>query len=254
MDQESYSIAFEFLEKEFLNDNIWWMILLVIVLIIGIFLIRKYVLKGKSIFNKNSKAGIPLKAVFHPFEVYGEIKYKNQGSVVVAWIILGLFYVSLVSNNLWLGFMYQLPNPKFDAIYTLLGSVGVVLLWAIVQLAVTALFSGKGTLRQIFIVTCYSLLPTVAYKFFYLICSHVLVPSGTSMITLIGTIAILYSGIMMVIGMIIIHEYSLFKVVGISLLTVIGMMIVVFIIFMMLTLGQGCFAFVMNIISEILFR
>ena len=253
-DQESYAIAYEALEKEFLNGNMWW-ILILICLMIGVCIYCSIVIKKRNIvLVKNKKLSLAFNYLVHPFDVSGEIRHKGGGSVIISTVILALFYIVLVSNSMWTGFMYQLPNKKFSSFYSLLGSVGVLLLWVIVQWAITTLFSGKGKLSQIYIISCYSLLPVIIYKVIYLICSYIVIPSNTSMLSLIGVLAICYSAFLMAVGFITIHEYSFFKVLGVALLTVVGMMIVIFILFMMLTLGQGCISFVMNIFSEIAFR
>lgn len=253
-DQESYSIAYEVLEKQFLNKNMWWILILICAAIggcvYGITLIKR---KNIQII-KNQKVTLALHYSVHPFDVSNEIRHKDGGSIVISTVILGVFYIVLVSSSLWTGFMYQLPNKNFSSFYSFLGSVGVLLLWVIVQWAVTTLFSGKGKMSQIYIISCYSLIPVIVYKVIKLICSYIIIPSNNSMLSLIGILAIAYSAFLMCVGLIIIHEYSLPKVIGVSLLTVLGMMIVIFILFMIFTLSQGCISFVMNIFSEIAFR
>lgn len=253
-DQESYSIAYEVLEKDFLNNNMWWILILICLLIAAAIYCSVIMRKKQLVLIKNRKLSMAFNYLLHPFDVSNEIRHNDAGSLKISTCILGIFYVVLVSCSLWTGFMYQLPNKNFSSLYSFLGSVGVLLLWVIVQYAVTTLFSGKGKLSQIYIISCYSLVPVILYKIIYLISSYIIIPSNTSMLSLLGVLAICYSAFLMCVGFIIIHEYSLLKVFGVAILTVVGMLIVIFILFMILTLSQGCMSFVMNIFSEIAFR
>ena len=65
----------------------------------------------------------------HPIEIAGNIRVNKIGSVIVATVVLILYYISSVSVKTWSGFMYTLPLQNFNLLYAMLGSVGVVVLW-----------------------------------------------------------------------------------------------------------------------------
>ena len=64
----------------------------------------------------------------------------------------------------------------------------------------------------------------------------------------------IYTVMLLLIATTVIHDFSFFKSVGIAFATVIGMCIVAFILFIMLSLGQNTVTFVMSVINEILLR
>ena len=253
-DKESYAIAFDMLKKDFISDNLWWLCLLLIVAIVAFIVVKKQLKKHNIIIIKNIKLRNCFKCIIHPFEGFEELKYKKLGSGSISTIILILFYVLAVGEELWSGFMYSAPKDDFNIFYTMLGTIGVVLLWVVVEWGVTALFQGKGRIFEIYYVTCYSLIPMIIFRVFYIGYSYLFSPSGTSFLGIINTVLIIYTVVLLVVGLINVHEYTFGKVIGTSILTVIGMIIVTFVIFMMMSLFQNLMAFVVNVVSEIIYK
>ena len=51
-----------------------------------------------------------------------------------------------------------------------------------------------------------------------------------------------------------IHDFSFFKALGMTLLILLGMAVAIFVIFVMLTLGQNLIAFLLSVAQEIRMR
>ena len=51
-----------------------------------------------------------------------------------------------------------------------------------------------------------------------------------------------------------VHDFSFFKAVGMAVLILLGMAISIFVIFVMLTLGQNLIAFLLSVVQEIRMR
>ena len=253
-DKESYGIAFDMLKKDYIANNLWWISLLVMTVIVVFIILKIQIKKREIVIIKSVKLKNCFKCMIHPFDGFEELKYKKLGSKVISVIILVLFYVSAVGEKLWVGFMYSTSTDDFNIFYTLIGTIGVALLWVVVEWGVTALFQGKGRIGEIFCVTCYSLIPMIVYRLFYILYSYFFSPTGTSFLGIINTVFIIYTAVLLIVGLINIHEYTLGKVIGTSILTVLGMMIVTFVIFMMMSLFQNLIAFVVNVVSEVVYK
>ena len=190
----------------------------------------------------------------HPIEVASNIRYNKTGSTLIATIILMLFYLSSVSVETWSGFMYTLPTQNFNFLYALLGTVGVILLWVLCHWGTSTIFTGKATLKVIYITTCYCLIPLIVYNVLFIVLSYIVVPSSTSFVDILSIIAYLYVALLMISSFINIQEYSLLKLTGVVILSIAGMIGVAFLLFMTFILGQNFISFFANVISEGLYR
>jgi len=91
-----------------------------------------------------------------PVESFTTIKQKNMGSVIIATVLMALCYVSTVAKSEWSGFQFIGNNVgEFNSVLTLLKTIGAVLLFTVANWGVATLMQGRGTLKEIYIVTCY---------------------------------------------------------------------------------------------------
>lgn len=253
LDQESYSAAYEQIENQFMNKHLWWILILIVGAVIFF-----VIYSSKKKVNEESKKVNPVKTLLamsvHPFEVSQKIRYKEAGSAVIATCVIILFYLSSVAAKLWSGFMYTLPVINFNLFYALLGSVGIVLLWVICHWGISTIFTGKADLKQIYITTAYCLVPLVIYNVLFIVLSYIVIPTGASFIDILQLIFYIYTAFLLICSFINIQEYSLKKLLGISILTIAGMIAVAFLLFMVFMLGQNFVSFVVNIVSEAVYR
>ena len=254
-DQETYAAAYGQVMNKFLNKHLWWILLIIVVLLVFVVVwFSRPSKRDEYAVKKTNQVVTALKMCVHPIEVAGNIRTKQSGSVIVATVILALYYLSSVSVKTWSGFMYTLPAQDFNLLYTLLGSVGIVILWVLCHWGVSTIFSGKGSFKAIYIVTCYCLIPLIVYNVLFIALSYIVVPSSTSFVDILSTIAYLYVAIMLVSALINIQEYGLAKLSGVVVLSVAGMVGVAFLLFMTFILGQNFVSFFANIISEGMYR
>lgn len=253
-DQADYAVAFEQKRSDFISDNIWWM-LLVAVAIIGAavwVMLRKPKNEKKA---KGNSVSFALSTVLHPFDAFYKLKHKGEGSPVAALVILVLFYISKVLCNIYSGFSFEIfEAANYNSFETLLGSVGLALLFIIVNWGVCVLAQGKGRLKEIFMVTCYALIPEIFNSVLYLILTNILVPEEAAILTVITVVCHIIALIVLCVGIMTIHEYDFFKFLGTTVLCLFGMALVVFIIFMLFILFQELFDFIGSLFTEIFYR
>ena len=142
----------------------------------------------------------------------------------------------------------------FNAFYTFLGTVGTVLLYTTVNWAVCTLFEGKGSIKNIFIASCYSLWPLIINYVLFIVLSHVLIPTDSSSLAIMGTAFEIMFVVWLLLSITTIHDFSFFKALGMTLLILLGMAVAIFVIFVMLTLGQNLIAFLLSVAQEIRMR
>ena len=127
-----------------------------------------------------------------------------------------------------------------------------MVLWIAADWMVCTLLGGNGKFREIAVVTCYSLWPIIISGFIRLVLTNVLLPGESAFLSVLNTAAILYFLILMVIGLLKIHDFSLTRLIGTSALALLGIGAIVFLIIMIVILVQQFWGFVMTVVSEIL--
>ena len=170
-----------------------------------------------------------LSTAIHPSNCFTDIKEKQLGSIPLCLLLLVLYYVVTVMKSIAGGFLFsKFDAASFNSILVLVRSAGLVVLWISANWLVCTLLGGKGKLKEIIIVTCYSLQPLILEGIIYIILSNVLLPSEASFLSILSTIAMIYFALMLVIGMLKIHDFSMGRFLWTTLLSVIGMAIIVF--------------------------
>lgn len=255
LDVETYSKAFENVRNDFVYSNFWW-ILPLIVIILGALIALFIICKSRQVvFIKSDRIRTALTVSIHPFESFKNIKYKGLGSPLIATIMLALFYVTSVMQKTLSGFAFGVVDlSSFNSLLLLLGSAGIVLLWTVANWLICTLFSGKGRINEIYCATCYSLTPMLVYNILYIIMSNFMVSENGSSLSLLSTVCYLFTAVLLLLSITVIHDFSFFKAIGMSILIILAMAVVAFVLFSMLTLWQDMLGFVIGVFNEITLR
>lgn len=254
-DQTDYAVAFEQKRSEFISNNIWWMLIIAVAVIavcVWLMLRRRNEEEKKQ---KSNNFVFALSSVAHPFDTFYRLKNKGEGSPLTALIILVAFYISTVLCDLYSGFSFEIfEASNYNSLETLLGSVGIAVLFIIVNWGVCVLAQGKGKLKEIFMVTCFALIPEIFGSLLYLVLTNILVPEEAAILTVVTVVCHIVAAVVLCIGIMTIHEYDFFKFLGTTVITLLGMALVVFIIFMLFILFQELFGFIGSLFTEIFYR
>ena len=255
VDRETYAKAFAVARTELL-EKYFYLIFIGIAVIVALVIFLKVKLGDrKLVIIKNERLKVALSSVSHPVESFRLIKEKEQGSAIIGAVILVLFYVITVLNDTMGGFAFTVfDSENYSAIYVLLSTVGLVLLFAISNWLVCSLAGGIGTLKEIFTVTCYSLIPMVAFRFFRIILTHVLIPDEAAFLNVFAVVCLLYTLFMLIIGIMRVHDFEFGKFIATTIITIIGMLIIVFLLFLTFMLIQQVLNLISTIYIEIRYR
>lgn len=255
VDRETYAKAFELTRTRVLESN-FYLIAAVVVLLVAAIVVWSVLKRKKGIvLIKNVKLKTALSSVAHPVESFRLIKEKGEGSVIISVVILVLFYVITVLNDTLGGFAFTVfDSESYNAIYVFLSTVGLVVLWTVSNWLVCTLAGGIGKIKEIFIVTCYSLRPILFAKTIRLILTHILVPSEGAFLDIFVVICTAYAALMLIIGIMRIHDYEFGRFLGTTIFTMIGMLIIVFLLFLVFLISQQLFAWLKTLYIELRYR
>ena len=260
-DTTNYSEAWQQVRKEWVEKYV-----IVIPIVVVLFCIILTKIFGYA--KKVNDAGLQLKkkrtlkeefmygyhVMFHPFDGYWDIKHEYRASPKGATLILALTIVSFIYNSIGQSYIVS-PLPSDTSILMMVLSILLpVGLWVISNWCFTTLFDGEGSIRDIYIATCYALFPLPAFFVLTTLLSNIVTADEASLLTLAMGIAFFWTGFLLFFGMQVIHDYTLFKNVLTTLASIVGMAFIMFIGVLFSSLLGKLVSFVVNIVIELSYR
>jgi hypothetical protein len=225
------NINFNFKFKlKYINDKAWW----------------QYV--GKTL--KYS-----LYTSTHPLDGFWDLTHEKRGSLAAANIILAAAVIVEVMRMTLTSFQFVTVNMEnFNAIIVIMRILLPVFLWTVANWGLTTLMDGKGRMRDIYMAICYALAPFVIINIIMIILSQLITFEEGSIYWVLAGFTALWTGLLLLSGMMMVHDYSLLKTIASSFLTIIGMGIMVFIFVIFFSLVSDAIAYFISLYKEILFR
>lgn len=260
-DTENYDKSYKEIRKEWISK---WIILIpigVVAICVGCAFFMKYATK---VNNKTAVSGTKrsfkeeflygFHVIFHPFDGFWDLKHEKRGSVraSIAYIIiavLAVFYQAIGS-----GYAINQRTINTSIFEQSLNLLLPVFLWTVANWCLTTLFEGEGSFKDIFIAMGYSLLPLILTTIPTTIASNFVVSDEVMIIEFINTIGLLWVGLLVFVGMMVTHDYSIGKNILTSAGTILGMILIMFISLLFATLIAKIVNFIGNIITEISYR
>lgn len=249
-DRETYSDAFKKARGKIFAKILIPFIVVILALVVWLVFIRKR--NGKEKKDKNPEIVLLGQTVFHPFAAFEKLKEKQMGSVIIATVILIAFYLASAISDVASGFSYNTFNAAtYNSFFVFLRTIGLVILFTVSNWLVCVLLGGIGKLKEIYVVTCYSLIPLLFSMVLSIVLSNILIPDEFVFVEIFSTICLVYTFFVLCIGIMKIHDYSFGKFLLTTLLSVIAMLIVVFLIFIIFMLAQQVYGWVLTVINEL---
>ncbi|MHB8962496.1 MAG: YIP1 family protein, partial [Saccharofermentanales bacterium] len=118
----------------------------------------------------------------------------------------------------------------------------------------TTLMDGEGSMKDIFIAVGYSLRPYIILSVPLLIMSHFLVGEEIVFYTILNVVATGWTVALLLLGMMVTHDYSFSKNILATILTVIGILLMIFVGLLLVNIIQDVVKFISDIYTEISFR
>lgn len=257
----NYSDAWQQVRKEWVEK---YVIVIPIVVVLFCIILSKIFKYAKKV----NDAGLALKkkrslkeefmygyhVMFHPFDGYWDIKHEYRASTKGATLILALTIVSFIYNSIGQNYIVS-PVPSETSVLMMVLSILLpVGLWVISNWCFTTLFDGEGSIRDIYIATCYALFPLPAFFVLTTLLSNIVTADEASLLSLAMGIAFFWVGFLLFFGMMVIHDYTLFKNILTTLASIVGMAFIMFIGVLFSSLLGKLVGFVYNIIIELSYR
>ncbi len=193
--------------------------------------------------------------IMHPFEGFEDLRWKKSGSLAIATGIVVLLFIQQLAYNRMYGFQYYSSYDKiFNIVPYFFRSFGIFLLYVVCNWAMCTLFDGEGSMKNIYIVTAYSLIPYIAGYLIGTVLSHFLIKDEYIFIQTFEIVGTAWTVVLFISAMKAVHQFSFGKTLALIALTLVAMIAVMFLLVLLLTLFQQVIIFIFTIYTELSYR
>ena len=191
----------------------------------------------------------------HPFDAFFEIRFRNQGSMLIATLLLVAFAVLNCLKFQYTGFVMNMNNiEEMDALSLFVSVISVVVLFTVSNWTVTTLFNGKGKMKDIFIVLCYSLTVLIIGDAVVTFASNFVATEEVMILTSIQMVCYVYFAFLVVAGLTTIHEYGFGGSIMSIIMSVVAAAIILFIGILVFTMLERMISFFSSVAEELMRR
>jgi hypothetical protein len=258
---ENYSKAFKEKRQNWADK---YFIVIPIVIVVFLFAVVKFfgyagkvnkrttLKKGKKTFWEEILYAFHL--MFHPFDGFWDLKHEKRGSVRGAtfWFVLAL--IATCYQSVGRAYIFN-PRASYTSMFgSVLSLLVPVALWVIGNWCLTTLFDGEGSIKDIYIATCYSAVPLVLLLIPATAVTNILTASEAQIYEMLVSIAWVWVGILLFFGTMVTHDYSIGKNVLTCIGTIVAMAIIIFCVLLFSTLIMKIVSFIAGIVVELSYR
>ncbi len=193
--------------------------------------------------------------VSHPMDAYYEIRHRERGSVPIAVVLVMLFSFSFSINRIAASFVVNNVYPlSVNALTELIAVLLLYLLFCVGNWSITCLMEGEGRLKDIAIAVGYAMIPIIVCYNLATLVSQFVAADEEAFYWVILVVGIAYGLLMMLMGIMQVHNYTLGKTLVTIFLTFIAMFIIIFIVLLFADLITQVYNFFYSIYQELIYR
>lgn len=215
-------------------------------------------MKKAGYYSSMSRYMYPFYILLHPSDGFRELKVNNKFSmgfangILVLWVLLGILDWGYVD------FDFKLTARQLDGnvniFQVLLTSVLIFAISVLSNWCFCTLMDGKGRMREIWVSGAYAMMPYVVLGILRVGLTHTMVSGEAVYLTYLNTIGLLWSALLVFVGLMEIHEYSGAKTLMSMFLTLCGVLIIAFLVVLVLGLATQIYSFFATIYFELKLR
>ena len=196
-----------------------------------------------------------LHVITHPFDGFWDLIHEQRGTLAAAHTFLFLFLVVRVMKLILTSFQFiNAPIQHINIFEEALSLALPFLILCIANWAMTTLFEGKGRFKDIYMAMCYALVPYILIQFPMVIISNGLTFEEGSIFTVMLSVSVIWCVFLVFIGLMQVHDYGPGKTLIFLIVTVVGAMVIIFLVLTFFSLLSDAIAYFVSIYREIVYR
>lgn len=196
-----------------------------------------------------------LYCITHPLDGYWDITHEKRGTYAAANTILIITLIVRLAKLRFTSFLFLTVYwPELNIFLYLASVVFPLALFVVGNWALTTLFDGKGRLGQIYMTSCYCLVPYPLMQIPLMVLSNVVTADEAEFYGLLSVLSLVWCGMLFMAAMGQIHEYSPGKNVMFMVFTLFAMLVIIFILMLFFGMISQGIAYFISLAKELMFR
>ena len=193
--------------------------------------------------------------ITHPFDGFWDLNREKKGSMAVAHTILALFLLTYVMKLMYTNFQFIMVPVQYINVYQRIASLALpFLVLCLANWALTTLFDGKGRFKDIYMGLCYALTPYVLIQLPCILLSHLLAYDEAEFYSVLISFSEIWCAFLAFVALMEIHDFGPGKTFIFIIATVIGALVIIFLVMVLLSLISDAYSFFVSLYKEIRFR
>ena len=193
--------------------------------------------------------------ITHPIDGFWDLTHEKRGTMAAAnTILFATVFIRIISLK-YTSFIFN--DINWEEVNILLYVATIIFplaLWVVGNWALTTLSDGKGRLNQVYMATCYGMLPYPIVQLFLMLFSNIVTVDEAGFYTTVGTITLVYCAILIVCAMGQIHEYRAGKNIMFTIFSLFAILVELFILLLFFSMISQGVAYIVSLVKEMLFR
>ena len=276
-DKENYGRAFRFFRKEWVEDNIGWIVVLFILILITpiAIKIRGRIKKEIDSVRPESQSALSRKkqgfkwakskyaesmkytfhVLFHPFDGFWDLVHEKRGSIAAATTWLVLFLATYIFKMMYTNFQFvDSPVQYINVAERIAALLLPFLILCFGNWSMTTLFDGKGRFPDIYMAMCYALVPYVLIMIPTTLLSHALAFDEASLYYVFNVIAIVWCLFLAFVGLMEVHDYKPGKTIIFLIMTIFAAAVIIFLLLIIFSMLNDLINYVIALYKEYVYR
>ena len=188
----------------------------------------------------------------HPVDTYYEIRKGRAGSLPGATLLYAAFFAVFILYQTSKGFIYQFVRVQDVDVSGLSAGFFVLLsMFILCNWLVSSINDGDGTLRQIYLIPAYALLPLLGAMLLNLALSYGVTYSESFILGLVEGVGMLWSLILLFLGLMTVHDYTFKETLRSIALTLVFMIIAAIVALVFIIMAERLWQFLTTLFQEV---
>lgn len=191
----------------------------------------------------------------HPLDGYWDLTHEKRGSIAVANTILILTLITRIATLRYTSFLFlKVYWPDVNILLYCATILFPLALWCLGNWGLTTLFDGKARLKQIYMASCYAMLPYPLINLPLILVSNMVTEEEGSFYSVLVVISLAWAAVWIIAAMMQIHEYTIGKTIFFTVATIFAMLVLIFLLLLFFSMFSSGVAYFISLGKEIMFR